>query len=379
MNEKIKISAEGGGTAKILRAFQGEHNARTYQMEIDGPDDQQIDLSGTTAIFYICQKDKVLQLPMVIFENLASVTLTNEACRFSGDLKCWIQIVKPGTYDLRVDNLILRVFPCKIDEAVPDDGQVQALYQLISDTGKAIQNANAAAEEAKEKAQTATVAAQNADNAASSANTETSNAASVSSKTQKIADQLKEIDIPSLQTQIGSKADKLSGGTAGNLAVISSDGNFKDSGKAPADWLVKNNLLSLVYPVGAVYLSFQSTSPASFLGGTWEKLENRFLLGASSSYVVGSTGGESSHVLIVNEIPSHNHGLRLFAFNGATHNYGNKYGIGYQHNSGSMATKSVAEDISGGENIWGVLPTGGGNAHNNMPPYIAVYMWKRIS
>ncbi len=150
MNEKIKISADGRGTAKILRAFQGEHNARTYQIEIDGPDGQQIDLSGTTAMFYISEKDKVLQLPMTISENSVSVTLTNEACRTSGDLKCWIQIVKPQAYDLRVDNLILRVFPCKIDEAVPDDGQVPALYQLISETEKAIQKANQAADKAIE-------------------------------------------------------------------------------------------------------------------------------------------------------------------------------------------------------------------------------------
>ena len=150
MNQKIKISADGGGTAKILRAFQGEHNARTYQIEIDGPDGQQIDLSGTTATFYISEEDKILQLPMTISENLASVTLTYEACRFSGDLKCWIQIVKPEVYDLRVDNLVLRVFPCKIDKSIPDDGEVSVLYQLISDTKKAIQKANQAADKATE-------------------------------------------------------------------------------------------------------------------------------------------------------------------------------------------------------------------------------------
>ena len=175
MNEKIKISADGGGTAKILRAFQGEHNARTYQIEIDAPDGQQIDLSGTTAMFYISEKDKVLQLPMTISENLASVTLTNEACRYPGDLKCWIQIVKPQAYDLRVDNLILRVFPCKIDEAIPDDGEVPILYQLISETKKATQSANQAAEGANAAAKdlqlavtSAIAAAQSEQNAKSS-------------------------------------------------------------------------------------------------------------------------------------------------------------------------------------------------------------------
>ena len=68
------------------------------------------------------------------------------------------------------------------------------------------------------------------------------------------------------------------------------------------------NLLPRIYPVGSIYWSKQSTSPASLFGGTWTQIQNRFLIGAGGSYAVNSTGGEATHVLTVAEMPSHNHG-----------------------------------------------------------------------
>lgn len=61
------------------------------------------------------------------------------------------------------------------------------------------------------------------------------------------------------------------------------------------------------YPVGAVYISFADTDPSELFGGTWEPIEGRFLLAASSDYEVGSTGGEATHKLTVAEMPSHTH------------------------------------------------------------------------
>ena len=68
------------------------------------------------------------------------------------------------------------------------------------------------------------------------------------------------------------------------------------------------NLLPYVYPVGAIYWSSRDTSPASLFGGTWTRIQSRFILGASSKYPVNSTGGEEKHTLSVSEMPSHNHG-----------------------------------------------------------------------
>lgn len=68
------------------------------------------------------------------------------------------------------------------------------------------------------------------------------------------------------------------------------------------------NLLPKIYPVGAIYWSTKSTSPASLFGGTWTQIKDRFLLCAGSTYSAGSTGGEAAHTLTVAEMPSHNHG-----------------------------------------------------------------------
>lgn len=123
------------------------------------------------------------------------------------------------------------------------------------------------------------------------------------------------------------------------------------------------------YPVGAIYLSAVATSPASLFGGTWERLKDRFLLGAGDSYNAGSTGGEATHKLTVSEIPSHNH----------VEMYGDKP-WGDDSASGSSASTNTA--------TWNAIETkktnmtgssGGGNAHNNMPPYLVVYMWKRTA
>ena len=119
------------------------------------------------------------------------------------------------------------------------------------------------------------------------------------------------------------------------------------------------NLLDVVYPVGSVYMSFESTSPASTVGGTWSQITDRFLYASSSS---GSTGGESQHALTVSEMPSHTHYFRGFwscqALNAARHC------VSYDYQADGQGTGYTME-------------TGGSSAHNNMPPYVTCYMWKR--
>ena len=132
------------------------------------------------------------------------------------------------------------------------------------------------------------------------------------------------------------------------------------------------------YPVGSIYLSVNSTSPASLFGGTWEQLKDRFLLGAGSAYAAGSTGGEAAHTLSINEIPSH-----------AGHLYGNAGGVNgkgdakgawlYEININSSLTTSYGWNYKNNEYYPVNRSLGGGAAHNNMPPYLAVYMWKRVS
>lgn len=117
--------------------------------------------------------------------------------------------------------------------------------------------------------------------------------------------------------------------------------------------------VSAMYPIGSIYMSVNSTNPGSIFGGTWARIKDTFLLAAGDVYAAGSTGGEATHVLTVEEMPSHDHGI----------GYGANTIGGTASNPNFSSNKSSSRTSS----------TGGGQAHNNMPPYIAVYVWQRTA
>ena len=117
------------------------------------------------------------------------------------------------------------------------------------------------------------------------------------------------------------------------------------------------------YPVGAIYLSVTDANPAALFGGTWERIGGRFLLGADSTHAAGSTGGEASHTLTIDEMPRHNHEVDNLNASG---------------NATPFMTVQAQAKTGHGGNVQ-TMYAGGGKAHNNMPPYLAVYMWKRVS
>lgn len=123
------------------------------------------------------------------------------------------------------------------------------------------------------------------------------------------------------------------------------------------------SLIDLIYPVGSIYMSVNNASPQTFFGGTWARIQDRFLLAAGSTYAAGGTGGSATHTLTINEMPNHGHV------------------VGTEGGSVSKTTTYIA-GASGGAGARGEGSTdnaGGGNAHNNMPPYLTVYMWKRTA
>lgn len=130
---------------------------------------------------------------------------------------------------------------------------------------------------------------------------------------------------------------------------------------------LKQTIIDAVLPVG-IYISLSAaTDPATLWGGTWERVdEGRTLISAGSTYTAGSTGGEATHTLINSEMPSHNHAI--WYPNESAGN--NSAQIGYP----SVASKSTYYAV--GSNTGDV---GGGKAHNNMPPYLAVYIWHRTA
>ena len=122
------------------------------------------------------------------------------------------------------------------------------------------------------------------------------------------------------------------------------------------------DLINVIYPVGAIYISVNSTSPSVLFGGTWKQLEDTFLFATSGTADTGykPTAGESTHKLTVDEIPNHHHLMGSLTRYTASSTAGAAVGYG-QGSSLDYRTSSV----------------GGGQAHNNMPPYMKVYMWKR--
>ena len=165
--------------------------------------------------------------------------------------------------------------------------------------------------------------------------------------------------------------------TAYFTGAINVSGAFTATGATamPAGMTVGGKtLLNLIYPVGSIYMSVSSTSPATFLGGTWEQIKDRFLLASGSSYAAGATGGAATHTLTQSEMPAHNHDHYHCIFNGATHTEGYKYGMGYQNNQGA-----VMAGYKDNQADYYIGNTGGNQPHNNMPPYLAVYVWKRTA
>lgn len=127
-------------------------------------------------------------------------------------------------------------------------------------------------------------------------------------------------------------------------------------------------LIDYFYPVGAIYISMNAISPAELFGGSWEQIQDRFLLAAGSTYAAGKTGGEATHKLTVNEMPNHNHD------NGA----GFTWKATLTSNS-PIATPWNQKAALYHESYNSTGSTGGNGSHNNMPPYFAVYMWQRIA
>ena len=121
-------------------------------------------------------------------------------------------------------------------------------------------------------------------------------------------------------------------------------------------------------------MSVNNTDPSTLYGGTWERIQDTFLLAAGSTYTAGDTGGEATHILTTNEIPSHTHTHKCWVYNGSNNSGGQaRYGFGYQ------ATGVLSTGFDSGEIQHYNMNTGGDAAHNNMPPYLAVYVWKRTA
>lgn len=147
----------------------------------------------------------------------------------------------------------------------------------------------------------------------------------------------------------------LSGSSSGTANLIDAD---TLNGKPASDYVLKSE----IYPVGSIYISINSTDPSTYFGGTWERIQGRFLLAADdNSYIAGTTGGEAEITLSVSQLPPHRHTLKYSRI-GAT---GSEEQIAW---SGGDTTDTLA-----------IENTGSGSPINILPPYLTVYIWKRTA
>lgn len=148
------------------------------------------------------------------------------------------------------------------------------------------------------------------------------------------------------------------------------------------------------FPIGYIYMSVDSTNPSTYFGGTWTQISDKFLLAAGSTYSAGGTGGAATVTLTENQIPSHRHSFSTTTDSGGTHSHtGNTLNI----RTGTTATsKDAARQITADYDYYNVTIThdggshthtlsgntgytGSTQSHDNMPPYLVVYMWKRTA
>ena len=165
----------------------------------------------------------------------------------------------------------------------------------------------------------------------------------------------------------GPKGDTGAQGPKGDKGDTGPQGPQGEKGD-PGEIVNITDLFNMIYPVGSIYMSVNNTNPSLLFGGTWEKIEDTFLLASGTNYATGTTGGEATHTLTTNEIPSH------------SHREANSTVVYNDSSSNRLATSGSGTRISLATNLnINTNSTGGGQAHNNMPPYLAVNIWKRTA
>lgn len=154
-----------------------------------------------------------------------------------------------------------------------------------------------------------------------------------------------------------------------------------------------------IYPVGSIYMSVNAANPGTLFGGTWEQLKDRFLVAAGGSYTAEATGGAATVTLKTANLPAHNHTGRTN--DDGLHDHGGPYNssfyvtrgdktadisgvqeggaFGESGNNGGMARQGLTAYGGTHSHAFTTSTVGSGAAFSNLPPYLAVYMWKRTA
>lgn len=163
-----------------------------------------------------------------------------------------------------------------------------------------------------------------------------------------------------------ASTDTLGGIKVGNNLTID------ESGKLHANISVDGSVLAvdMIYPIGSIYMSVNQVSPAVLFGGTWEQIKDKFLLGAGDTFEGGSTGGSVTHNHTLNNAWAH--------FNSSSKVIYYQYKRATSWKANYQVTATSASEAS---TSYADVTTLGGTSDDasNLPPYLVVYMWKRVA
>lgn len=178
------------------------------------------------------------------------------------------------------------------------------------------------------------------------------------------------VTVPTKTSQLENDSGFITAAQAG--AVTSVNGQIGDVNITAQGIGALTSILA-AYPIGSIYMSILSTDPASLFGGGWQRIEDLFLLAAGNRFAPGIIGGEATHTLTKAELPNEN--LELHAtVQGTDFKFG-WAGVTVQSGTGSVVGSCAANPT---DNLY-YTHLGNGTPMNNMPPYLSVYVWKRVA
>lgn len=366
----------------------GDSQAHTFRLTVKRGGVNAAITGASVAAYFVRADGMTVPITGSVEGSVALVTLPEGCYRVPGRFQL---VVK-----LALDGAVSAVFwgdgavaASDTDAILDEDGVIPSLDEVLAQVAAAeaaAASANSAASSANTAASSANTAASRADAAAASieaigaeATTLAPGSAATASWATVDGAKVLMIGVPQgIQGPQGPKGEPGKDGSGsvstvngvasvgGNVTLTAADvGALPDTYTPPVTSVdgktgdVTVDMLG-AYPVGSIYMSVFETSPASLFGGTWERIEDRFLLAAGSTWAAGETGGEAVHTLTVDEMPAHSHSVPNMS--------GYDTGTAWVGQNGTAASQTRSTDINGG-----------GAAHNNMPPYLAVYMWKRVA
>lgn len=227
---------------------------------------------------------------------------------------------------------------------------VEEMEQIASGAENIAGEAKLAAEQAKQEASSAKSTAAEADRKSALAQQTAESATQTANEANQNASEAK-----------SAAEDVKTGYDAFERRLQDVEKQSQDNEDIIAGLPTKNWVFNSIYPVGSIYLAYNHTNPGSLFPGTeWVRIENAFPWFTGATGTIGQTGGEREVTLTIENLPAHNHG-------------------GTYTNAGD-ATKTHAWLASGGSAMaYDMVNTGGGEAHNNMPPYIQISAWRRTA